>query len=107
MTKLAPNKVNKNYVTYLKSLTTNSSAKQVRRPKLKVGDFVRISKVDLLFRKGYKQLFTDEVFEIFDIPTVDPPTYSIIDAVKEPVRGKFYKPEIIQVSVFEDQSTTG
>ena len=107
VTKLAPNKVNKSHVTYLKSLTTNSSAKQVRRPKLKVGDFVRISKTDLPFRKGYKQTFTDEVFEIFDIPTVDPPTYSLIDAVKEPVRGKFYEAELIQVSVFEDQSTTG
>ena len=62
-----------------------------------VGEFVRISKADLPFRKGYKQTFTKEVFEIYDIPTTNPPTYSLIDASQEPVKGKFYELELVKV----------
>ena len=54
---------------------------------------MRIAKTDLNFRKGYKQTFTDKVFEIFAIPTVNPPTYSLIDAEKEETSGKFFEKE--------------
>ena len=97
VTKLAPNKVTKKDVPYLISLIFNDSAKLVCRPKFYVGVFVRISKADLPFRKGYKQTFTNEVFEIYDIPTTNPPTYSLIDASQEPVKGKFYEAELIKV----------
>ena len=86
VTKLAPNKMTKKDVPYLISLTFNDSANLVRRPKFDVGDFVRISKADLPFRKGYKRTFTNEFFEIYDIPTTNPPTYSLIDASQEPVK---------------------
>ena len=95
VTKLAPKRVTKKDVPYLISLIFNASAKLVRRPKFYVGDFVRISKADLLFRKGYKQTFSNEVFEIYDIPTTNPPTYSLIDASQEPVKGKIYELEFI------------
>ena len=97
ITKLAPNKVTKKDVPDLISLIFNASAKLVRRPKFYVGDFVRISKADLPFRKGYKQTFTNEVFEIYDIPTTNPPTYSLIDASQEPVKRKFYELELVKV----------
>ena len=97
VTKLAPNKVTKKDVPYLISLIFNDSANLVRRPKFYVGDFVRISKADLPFRKGYKQTFTNEVFEIYDIPTTNPPTYSLIDASLESVKGKFYELELVKV----------
>ena len=71
--------------------------KLVRRPKLYVGDFVRTAKTDIPFRKGYKQSFTDEVFEIFDIPTRNPPTYNLIDADNEAIEGKFYESELIRL----------
>ena len=58
---------------------------------------MQISKVDLPFRKGYKQTFTNEVFEIYNIPTTNPPTYSLIDASQEPVKGKFYELEFVKV----------
>ena len=94
--KLALNKVTKKDVPRLISLRAEQSLKLVRRPKLYVGDFVRIAKIDIPFRKGYKQSFTDEVFKIFDIPTY-PPTYDRIDADREPIEGKFYEPELIRV----------
>ena len=78
--------------------------KLVRRPKRYVGDFVRIAKIDIPFRKGYEQYFTDEVFEIFDIPTRNPATDNLIDADREPIEGKFYEPELIRVLEKEGSS---
>ena len=92
VTKLAPNKVTKKDVLRLVSLTVETRRSQ--KPKLYVGDFVRIVKKEKTFRKGYKQSFTDEVFEIAGIPTLNPPTYSLIDSNKEIIQGKFYQPEL-------------
>ena len=97
VTKLAPNKVTKKDVPYLISLIFNTSAKLVLRPKFYVRDFVRISKAYLPFRKGYKQTFTNEVFEIYDIPTTNLSNKSLIDASQEPVQGKFYELEVVKV----------
>ena len=63
----------------------------------KIGDFVRVAKNDILFRKGYKQSFTNEVVEIFEKPTWTPPTYNLIDTDKEPIQGKIYEFELIRV----------
>ena len=90
--KLVPNKVTKKNVPRLVSLTVETRRSQ--KPKLYVGDFVRIVKKDENLRKGYKQSFTDEVFEIARIPTFNPPTYSLIDSNKEIIHGEFYQPEL-------------
>ena len=97
VTNLPPNKVTKMDVPSLISLGAEQSLKLVRRPKLYVGDYVRLAKVDIPFRKGYKQSFTDEVFEVFDIPTRNPPTYNLIDSNREPIEGKFYESELIRI----------
>lgn len=102
VTKLAPTEVTKKHVPYLISLTAASSSRFQRKPKLKIGDYVRIAKPDLPFRKGYKQSFTDEVFEISQIKTNNPPTYQIIDANKEIIKGRFYEAELNQVDVLDD-----
>ena len=83
VTKLAPNKVFKKHETYLVSLNAVKSNKFLRKPKFEKGDLVRIAKLDLPFRKGYKQSFTDEVFEIERVATFNPPTYNLLDARKE------------------------
>ena len=98
VTKLTPNNLTKKDVPYLRSLIYDASAKLVLRPKFYVGDFVQISKADLPFRKGYKQTFINEVFEIYDIPTTNPPNYSLTDATQEPVKEKFYELELVEVS---------
>ena len=89
--KLAPNKVTKKDVPYLISLIFNTSAELVRRPQFYVGDFLRISKADLPFRKGYKQTFINEGIELYNIPKTNPTSYSLIDASQEPVNVKFYE----------------
>ena len=99
VTKMAPNKITKRDVPYLRSLTTDASYCMKKQPKYSVGDLVRISKADTTFRKGYKQTFTDELFEIIDIPTKNPPTYSLLDKNAEPILGKFYEAELNKVVV--------
>ena len=94
VTKLAPNKVTRKHVPALVPLIANSSSKLVQKPKFYVDDYVRIAKTDLSFRKGYKQIFIDKVFEIVAIPTVNPPKYSLIDAEKEEISGKFFEKEL-------------
>ena len=59
---------------------SNLYSKTLRKHKkatFKIGDRVRISKHDLLFRKGYKPQFTREVFEIVAISTKKIPTDTI------------------------------
>ena len=87
----------KNDVQSLISLRVEQSLKLVSRPKLYVVDFKRIAKIDIPFHKVYKQSFTDEFFESFDIPTSNPPVYNLIGADKEPIEGKFYEPELIRL----------
>ncbi len=102
VTKLAPNKVFKKHEPFFVSLATEQSNKFLRLPKLKIGDFVRIAKPDLPFRKGYKQNFTDEVFTVEKVNTLNPPTYTLIDANDEKILGKFYEPELVQVKLLQD-----
>ena len=91
-TKLAPNKATKNDVLRLVSLSAETTVSQ--KPRFFVADFVRTVKKDKAFRKCCEQSFTDEVFEITDIPTLFPPSYSIIDASKEKIEGYFYQSEL-------------
>ena len=105
VTGLAPSKVSKKHVFSLVSLSLRASEKLIRRPKFQIGDFVRISTADIPFRKGYKKTFLNEVFDIYDIPTVNPPTYNIIDANQEPVTGKVYELELVRVLDNSDETT--
>ena len=79
----------------------------VQKPKFYVGDYVRIPKTELPFRKGYTQVFADEVFEIAAIPTVSPATYSLIDEEKEEISGKFYEKELSLVGNKADYNENG
>ena len=70
---------------------------EYEKPTFKTGDRVRISKYDLLFRKGYKPQFTREEFEIVAIATRKPPTYTIKDEQDENIQCKIYQKELIEV----------
>ena len=85
-------------VPYLLSLNTIASEKLVGRRKLRICGFVRISKVDLLFQKDYKQIFTIEVFDVYNIPTTNPPTYRLIDSNQDPIRYKFNQLELVKLA---------
>ena len=79
------------------SILYSKPLREFRKPKIKIGDRVRISKNDSPFRKGYKPQFTKEVFEIFASSSRKPPTYTIKDEQDEIIRGKFHQKELINV----------
>ena len=71
--------------------------REYKKPIIITGDRVRISKFDLLFRKGYKPQFTREIFEIVAIAARKLPTHTIKDEQGEVIQGKFYRKELIKV----------
>ena len=79
------------------SIPHSNPLREFKEPTFKFGERVRISKKDLLFRKGYKPQFTREVFQIVAIATRKPPTYTIRDEQDEIIQGKFYQEELTKV----------
>jgi len=47
-----------------------------------------------VFKKGYEQSWTEEVFTIASLYPSDPPTYILKDLAGELIKGKFYEQEI-------------
>ena len=68
-----------------------------KKPKFGIGDRIRTSKYDSLFRKDYKPQFTQEISKIVAIVTKKPPTYTITDEQEEVIRGNFFEKELIRV----------
>ena len=81
----------------LLSILYSKTVREVRKPKFKIGDRVRISKYHLPFRKGYKPQFTQEVFQVVAISSGKPPTYSIKDEQDEIIRGIFHQKELVKI----------
>ena len=79
------------------SVVYSKPLREFKKPTLKTGDRVGISKYDMPFRKGYKPQFTREIFEIVAIATRKPPTNTIKDEQDEIIRGKFYQKDLIKV----------
>ena len=67
------------------------------RPKLRIGDRVRISKARKTFKKGYLASWTEELFTVSGIRKTTPPTYVLKDDRGEELEGSFYEREIQKV----------
>ena len=76
VTKLAPNQVKKSDESFLVSL---QNCNAIKKPKFKLGQHVRIRRKKDLFHRGYRIQFTEEVFQIAAVETLNPPTYSLRD----------------------------
>lgn len=72
-----------------------------KRPKLKVGDTVRIAKEKGTFSKGYETSWSKEVFVVRRVNRLMPlPMYTLTDLNgKEEVKGQFYEHEVQKVSI--------
>jgi len=64
------------------------------KPKFKVGDFVRISRIKNTFEKGYTPKWSKEVFRISDVDNLHPVLYELEDQLGEKIQGKFYEKEL-------------
>lgn len=57
-----------------------------------------------MFRKGYKQTYTDEIFTISECIGRQPPVYRLVDLAGEVLKGTFYEPEIQRVIVDKNKT---
>lgn len=92
ITKLAPNQVKKTDESFLVSLQNSND---IKKPKFKLGQQVRIRRKIDLFHRGYRIQFTEELFEIVAIKTLNPPTYTLKDTSDQLIQGKFYESELV------------
>ena len=90
---MVPNKVKS--FDFLSILYTQP-IREFTPPKIAIGERVRISKIDLPFRKGYKPQFKEENFEIVALASRKPPTYTMKHNQNLVIRGKFYEKEMIR-----------
>lgn len=94
--KMKPNKVTADDEERLVKLLNKSSFK-VKKPKFKVGDHVRISRLKPIFEKGYTPNWTPEIFTVTKVQKTKPITYKLMDYRKEPIEGGFYEFEMLKV----------
>ena len=91
--KMTPNQVTKSNSAEVFHNIYGGFTEQIE-PKLKVGDYVRISKAKHIFGKGYEGNWSIEVFIISEVQPIQPPQYKIVDLMKEEIEGRFYEPEL-------------
>lgn len=65
--------------------------------KFHVGQHVRISKYKHIFEKGYTPNWTTEIFKISQVKYTNPETYILVDSLDNPIKGGFYKYELLSV----------
>lgn len=70
--------------------------KKVINPKYKEGDFVRMSRPDAVFRRGFTSGWTEEAFQIVKAQAGDPPVYRLVDMSGEEISGVVYESEIVK-----------
>ena len=66
----------------------------IKKPKFKVIDKVRISKIKQIFEKGYTPNWYTEIFKITRVARTNPVTYHLKDYYNQPISGGFYESEI-------------
>lgn len=93
--KMAPINVNSKNEQMLLS-TVYSHLKIFKPSQFHVGDYVRISKYKNIFEKGYTPNFTTEIFKIKSVQITNPVTYILEDYEGNPIKGGFYKEEILR-----------
>jgi transposase InsO family protein len=95
--KMAPVDVTVHNESVIREALLSHSPKKTK-PKFNVGDAVRISGTkQRIPAKGYRDKWTEEVFNITKILNTNPITYVIADYNGEELKGKFYTPELQKV----------
>ena len=108
---IAPKDVNKDNEAdiwafmYLKPKKVNLKMKNrmARKYRFKVGDMVRISRINMIFDRSYDEHFTREIFKVrtrFRMQAI--PMYRLKDFSDEPIKGNFYESELQKVEKDEN-----
>lgn len=75
----------------------------LKAPKFKIGDHVRISRLKGPFEKGYEETYTREIYVISRILETDPREYKLKSLNGDDIKGRFYEKELIKVTMHDDQ----
>jgi hypothetical protein len=102
ITDMAPSKVTDSDVLAIwKRINEKRSKIRAAKPKLRVGQHVRISK-KIRFTKGVEQNYTTEIFKIKKVIYMTPcPVYDLEDLNKTLIDGQFYGEELSPVRISE------
>ena len=76
----------------------NAMKIQIKNPKFKLDDHVRISKCKNIFAKGYTPNWPEEIFVISKIKNKVPWTYVINDINDEEITASVYEKELQKTS---------
>ena len=71
----------------------------VRKPKFKVGDIVRIYRWKSHFEKGYTMRWTNELFKIVDVISTVPWTCKLYDLKLGEIVGLFFSQELQKTKI--------
>ena len=96
---MCPNDVNKLNEMEVWNRIYGNTANSLKKPKFNLGDNVRITKSNLIFRKAYAGGWSNEIFTIIDrVRERYPYMYIIRDSDNEIVKGAFYEHEMQMVT---------
>lgn len=96
----APDSVNEhNFLSAWKKLYQHQIPLAGPKPKLQVGDKVRISKTKKTFSKGYENNYSKEIFVVKNVLHRRPVMYEILDLQDEKIAGRFYESELQKVGL--------
>lgn len=95
--KMAPVDVTSENEKFLLDTVYREKNQIVKKPKFKLGSFVRVSKYKNIFEKKYTPNWSTEIFRIIKIDLKYPELYYIQDYLGENVLGAFYRWELTSV----------
>lgn len=104
---MAAAKVTAEDVPKLIALQFEKLAAPSKNPQFEAGDCVRIALKNMLFRKGYKQQYTNEVFRVYQVckpKKSGPVTFKLKDNRGEPILGRFYAAELTHFKYLQNRS---
>jgi hypothetical protein len=98
-TKLKPIEINKGNEKHILETVYDNNKKKIekilKKPKFKLGDYVRISKYKKIFEKSTTRNWSTEIFKIVKINKKYPYTYLLEDYQTQPILGQFYEQELL------------
>lgn len=102
---MAPSDVNERNIREVWFNTKASQNNRIRKeqPKFRVGTYVRVSKPNNIYAKGYLPNYSDEIYKIFKVIRGKRNTYKLHDLMNEEIDGSYYEEEIQEV-VYNEES---
>lgn len=94
--RMRPIDVKKQNEQFLLQNVYRETLNNLKKPKFKIGDKVRLSKEKNIFEKSYTANYTTEVFTIFKVQSKNPYTYLVKDENNEKIKGCMYEQEMIK-----------